>query len=546
MAREGSGCVTLPAFNPFDKARFAEAVDDYDRSGLEAVRQQMRHRFLNESYYAATMVLGYNMLRPSTHGPLCLFLDTCKSKKRMEQMPRSHFKTTIVTVTESIQEIMRCNWLRNLIVGDTDTNAEKHLQKIKRHLEGNQLLRWLFPEMVWENPDAQAPSWSKRELMLPGAAKEHGEMSFDAIGAGSGVVSRHYDRIVADDLIGDDELYSETEMSKTIEWATGLESLFVPPIEEGQLDIPCTFWRTDDVYAFFETFFGHNEEAIRTGPYSYQRGELAVFRRSVIEDGKIIFPEAINEKFLIRLREVNPERYAAQYANDPYASDVAYFQRQYLRYYNWLIPEHVIGRPLPSGLVERIPVNSLHIMSYCDPHAGGSVEKRIGGTRAAVITVGVQPNTGQIFMLDCWIKKAPTNLIISEIIRQNEKWQPQFFSIEANGLQKMIKPWLEERVARENRLDVPYRPYIPKGPKDGDRRIRGLQPLFRAGQIWLQEGFHEFVGEFLAYPRGTKDGLDCFAQGLLDWGTGFDGVTEAEVEEFEENLRQRCSVATGY
>lgn len=536
----------LRPFNPFSKTGFASAVEDYDRSKLEPLRQQMRYRFLHESYYAATIVLGYSKLRPAAHGPLCTFLDQCRCRKRMEQMPRSHFKSTIVTVTGSIQAVMAQNWLRNLIVGDTDTNAEKHLQKIKRHLEGNQLLRWLFPEMVWENPDAEAPSWSKKELMLPGAAREHGEMSFDAVGAGSGVVSRHYDRIVPDDIIGDDELFSETEMDKTIEWATGLESLFVPPIEEGQMDIPCTFWRTDDVYAFFEKFFGHGSPKVQTGPYSYQVGELAVFRRSVIEDGKLIFPEGVSEKFLTRLREVNPERYAAQYANDPYASGVAYFQKQYLRYYNWLVTDHVIAKPTPSGVIERIPLQSLQIFSYCDPHAGGSTQKRIGGTRAAVITVGVQPLTGMVFMLDCWIMKAPTNLLISEIIRQNEKWLPQFFSIEANGLQKMIKPWLEERVQRENRMDVPYRPYIPKGPKDDERRIKGLQPLFRAGQIWLQEGFHEFIGEFLAYPRGSKDGLDCFAQGLLDWGVGFDNVTDAEMDEFEENLRQRCSVVTGY
>lgn len=537
---------TLGAFNPFDKAGFQRVLSDTDRSRLEGIRQQMRARFLHESYYAATIVLGYSKLRPNTHGPLCTFLDQCTGKRRMVQMPRSHFKTTIVTVTHRIQRAMRVNWLRTLIVGDTDTNAEKHLQKIKRHLEGNALLRWLFPDEIWSDPNAESPVWSKKELQLPGAVKEHGEASFDAVGAGSGVVSRHYDEINADDLIGDDEAYSETEMAKTIEWSTGLESLFVPPIDEGQLDIPCTYWRTDDVYAFFENFYGHSEDPIQTGPYSYRRGEIDIFRRSVMEDGKLIFPEGLSEKFLIRLRETNPERYAAQYANNPYASDVAYFKANYRRYYNWLVVDHVIGRPGNNGLIERIPVSSLHIMSYCDPHAGGSATKRFGGTRAAVITVGVQPRTGRVFLLDVWIKRAPTNLIISEIIRQNEKWLPEFFSIEANGLQKMIKPWLDERIAREARIDVPYRPYIPKGDKDNERRIKGLQPLFRAGQIYGQEGFHELWEEYLAWPRGRKDGLDCLAQGLTDWGVGFDDITDEDLEEFETNIRAQCSPVTGY
>ena len=534
------------SFNPFDKVGVQRAVQDLDRSKSEAVRSQMRYRAVTELYYLCTVVLGYDKLRPSTHGPLCVFCDSSTSNRRMEQMPRSHFKTTIVTIGDSIRQILKNNALRNLIVGDTDTNAEKHLLKIKRHLESNALLRWLFPECVWEEPAAQALIWSKKELMLPGAQREHGEASFDAIGAGSGVVSRHYDRLVPDDIIGDDELWSEAEMSKTIEWATGLESLFVPPIDAGQMDIPCTYWRTDDVYAFFEKFFGRNQEPVQTGPYSYRRGEIEVFRRSVTEDDKPIFPEAVSPEFLARLKEINPERYAAQYANNPYSSDVAYFRKEYLRYYQWGVADHVIVRRLPNGEYERINVNSLHVMSFCDPHAGGSESKRFGGTRAAVITTGVQPISGRVFILDCWIRRSPTNLIISEIIRQNEKWGPETFWVEGNGLQKMIKPWLIERIERENRIDVPYRAYIPRGDKDGNRRIKGLQPLFRAAQIWMQEGFHELIQEYLAWPRGTKDGLDCLAQGVEAWGVGFDDVTDEQVEEFERDVRARCSVVTGY
>lgn len=534
-----------PAFN---QKALVSVQGDVDPQKLEAIRVAMARRALNETYYLAVNILGYDKLRPRTHGPLCVFLDTCTSKRRLIQMPRSHFKTTITTVSKRIQDLMRDDALRVLIVGDTDTNASMHLQKIKRHLEGNVLLRWLYPERVWENPDAQAPVWSKIELHLPGSVRMHGEPSVNAVGAGSGVVSRHFDIINADDLIGDDEAYSETEMAKTIEWSTGLESLFVPPIDDRQLDIPCTYWRTDDVYAFFEKYFGRDFEAIKTGPYSYQKGPLAVFRRSVRDEqsGELIFPEGVSEQFLQRLRDTNPERYAAQYANNPYSSDVAYFRKEYLKYYSWAVPGAILIRALPNGQHERIPVASLEVQSYCDPHAGGSESKRFGGTRAAVITVGVQPMTNRIFMLDCWIKRAPTNLIISEIIRQNEQWLPSFFSVEANGLQKMIKPWLEERVRVEQRIDVPYIPYIPKGDKHNERRIKGLQPLFRAGQIYVQEGFAEFIEEYMAYPRGRVDGLDCFAQGLEKWGVGFDEATDQELEEFEEEIRSRCSVATGY
>jgi hypothetical protein len=532
-----TAALDLRDFNPFTTRDLANVPD--------AVRNQMRHRALNETYYMAKTVLGYDKLTPSAHGPACTFLDTCKCKRRMLQMPRSHLKTTIGTITKRIQDVMRDPTLRILIIGDTDTNAEKHLAKIKRHFVSNSILRWLFPENIWEDPESQAPVWSRREIVLPNSAV-HGESTFDAIGAGSGVVSRHYDIINPDDLISEEEYYSETEMQRMGEWVTGLESLFVPPTEEGLLDIFCTFWRADDAYARLEDFFAHGDEKVQTGPFSFRHGEMEVFRRGAIENGELIFPEGVSMKFLERLRETNPERYAAQYANNPYASDVAYFKKEYLRFYTWMMAGHIITFKNKAGDAEKVNIRDLEIMSFCDPAAGGS--KRFGGSRGAVITTGTHPRAHRVFILDCWIKRAPTDRIISEIIRQNEKWSPQLFSIEANGLQKMIKPWLEERIVRERRIDVPYVPFIPKGDKDGERRIKGLQPLFRAGQILMQEGFHELIEEYLAWRPGPgkKDGLDCLSQGLEQWGITYDDVTDEDMWQYEERIRSMRSTATGY
>lgn len=512
----------------------------------EQVRLSMAMRGLLDTYYLATVILGYNKLRPKTHGPLCTFLDTCTVRRRMEQMPRSHFKTTITTIVHRIKNVLADPTLRILIVGNTGTNAQTHLQKIKNHFENNALLRWLYPERMWEDPKGgQATEWSKVRLYLPNKAP-HGEPTFDTIGARGAVVSRHFDIINADDLIADDEQNSEVEMLKTIEWASGLESLFVPPIEEGLLDIPSTFWTMTDVYAFFERFFGRQQDPIVTGPYSYQRGDIAIFRRGAIEDGEVIFPEAVTMEFLERLQNENPERYAAQYANNPYASGLTEFKPEWLRYYRIhdIASNMLIVQNPGSDLIELVKTSRLYIVSMCDPHAGGS--NRFKSSRAAVITTGVDVAKGRVYILDCWIKRAQTNLIVDEILRQNEAWYPEVFSIESNGFQKMLKFWVEERVGRDQRRDVPVYEYSPHGDKDGERRIKGLQPLFRSGNIWMQSGFVELKEEINAYPRGLKDGLDCLAQGLEHWNVGFDAVSTAEYDEYEQTLQAMRNVATGY
>ena len=541
--------IDLRGFNVWD-ANDVNSIPD-------RVKQGMRFRALTDTYYLASVIMGYRKLMPNTHGPMCTFLDTCKVNRRLIQMPRSHFKTVCVTIVHRTKEVLNDPSRRILIVGDTGTNAQKHLAKIKNQFENNRLIRFLFPDRVWEDI-SQAPVWSKESLYLPqdasGAVALHGEPTFDAIGAGGAAVSRHYDTVNADDLIAEDQYYSETEMSKTIDWFSNLEALFVPPLDDGLMDIPSTFWRTDDVYAYAEDFWGQGQEPVKTGPFSYQRGGIAVFRRGAVEDGEPIFPvvrdsngKAINGfplGFFERLREKNPERYAAQYANNPKSAENAYFQPGYLRYYE-VRSGGLITVDRGSGIIETIDTNTLQRFSMCDPHAGGT--NRFRGSRAAVITTAVDPRFPRIYILDCWIKRAPTDKIIDEIFRQQKEWDPETFSIEANGLQKMLKYWIEERMERdpENSPEINYFPFIPKGDKDGARRIKGLQPMFKAGQIFMQRGFFELIEEYSAWPRGLKDGLDCLSQGLELWDVDLQS-TEEELFAYEQELARGRSVVTGY
>ena len=511
----------------------------------EAVRLRMAQRGLEDTFYLAYNILKYTKMTVPTHGPICTFLDTCNYSRRLIQHPRSTFKSTIVTISKRIQDVMRDPALRILIVGDTDTNASRHLGKIKLQLERNLLLKWLYPLSFWEDT-SQAPTWSQKTLFLPNTAP-HGEPTFDTIGAGGGVVSRHFDIINADDLVGEKEAYSPTEMDRVIEWFTGLESLFVPPIEKGLLDIPSTFWRKDDVYAFAEAFYGQGEPIIETGPFSYVRGQIAVFRRGAVENGKSIYPEGISMEFLERLNKENPERYAAQYANNPQTSNLQYFRPEYRKYYQ---PRSEDGRIIAIRQSDDLPTEiidtrKLQIVSFCDPHAGGSQARRFKSARAAVLTTGTDAK-GRIFILDCWIRRAPTNEIVDEILRQNEKWFPELFSIEGNGFQRMLKFWIDERVERDFRIPVPYHPYLPKGDKDGEQRIRGLQPLYRAGHIFHGPGMLELEEEYLAWPRGRKDGLDALAQGLEVWDTGWDLVSDEELDRYTAAMREMRSTLTGY
>jgi len=73
-------------------------------------------------------------------------------------------------------------------------------------------------------------------------------------------------------------------------------------------------------------------------------------------------------------------------------------------------------------------------------------------------------------------------------------------------------------------------------------RIKGLQPLFRAGQIWYQEGFTELIEETLEYTtigRSPKrDALDAMAQLLQIFGIA---ANEEHQRDIREIWRNPCS-----
>ncbi len=73
---------------------------------------------------------------------------------------REGYKSTIATYAGVIQEVLRDPEITIGIFSHTKPIAKAFLAQIKREFEANETLRALYPEILWEDPQRQSPSWS--------------------------------------------------------------------------------------------------------------------------------------------------------------------------------------------------------------------------------------------------------------------------------------------------------------------------------------------------------------------------------------------------
>lgn len=510
----------------------------------EGVKAQIAERGKRDLYYLASVILGYDRLRPQTHGPFCRFHDTCNLPRRLALMPRSHFKSSIWTIGGTIQDIINNPDERILLAASTHDNASRFLEEIKRHFTLNNLFQWAYPDVCWDDPK-QSPRWNRMEMEVPRSTFVR-EPTVDTIGSRGEVVSRHYTKIVLDDIIGEQEYQSEAEMRKTCEWVAGLESLLVPPFHKRQIDTVGTRWSLDDVYAFVEFLFGGGKGTtkLHIGPYAIcLGGKLGIFSRPAIENEVPIFPEEFTLETFENIRRGDPERYAAQYVNDPLSSGVSEFQLGWLN--NWRVGEK--GLLLLDGVTKPFEWDSPTYI-LCDP----AYTKNRKNCRSAIVVVSVcMWNAPNLVMREAFLDHIEPDGLVKKLFETYDKYPwASVVSLEANANQKVLGPYISHVEATERR-DKPMLPiveYKPRSAKDGVTRIRGLQPICRSGQLFVPDkGVSEWIDEYERWhPKARwQDGMDAMAQ-ILDYvDFGLTKATESAYEEFNRLMAASRDVLTG-
>lgn len=406
---------------------------------------------------------------------------------------------------------------RNLLVCENIANAAKLGSRIARHYESGALFRACFPEIL---PDSSCV-WSSYSLQHKRSkdADPHGEGTFDFIGVGGALQSRHYDgMIVQDDLVGRKAIESVSIMDKTIEYHQILPGVFENPESatyENDEFVVGNRWSYNDLNSHIRQF----EPWFRVESHSALGGCCSVHPADTP-----IFPEEFDREKLDQLRErFGTYSFSCHFLNNPAAPENADFKEEWLNYFAIEEPSEknswrkMIRHEVRDGNVKKdIPIAYLRIGMSVDPnHSGNS---GIGRCRHAIDVVGLS-EAGDYYLLDVWAEACGYDEFYAKIFHYADKWHLTKVGLETIAAQRYIGHHIQQMSALSGRsLRIIELRGEVEGP-DGELtrkkewRIRNvLAPIFESYHFYTQRRFQDFLGEYTTFPKGKfVDQLDALA-----------------------------------
>ena len=533
--------------------RRTKAENKYrDLSGSQI--KKLRTRAKSDLFFLANAVLEYDLLSVNFHGHYTQWLQgTWGQRYRMTLFARDHYKSTINTISDSVQMALPNvdglieAWpyclgpnIKLLLAHENRESASRFLYEITRAFVDKPLMLALYPELI---PSPRVQRMNKWELELPREA-HHREPTFDTIGAGGAAQSRHYNWLKLDDLIGESARDSETVMRTTLMWFDNVNSLLTRLKIDGW-DLIGTRWAPTDIYSHAVKMYGVDQTKSILRVYDkrdievMEAGELVIYARGAVENGVPVFPEEFSMANLNRIRK-NPRIWAAQYANNPRSGELTRLNPNWLKYYNVGTRDKLIVFGGDERGSFTVRTSELDRTILIDPSMGETNKSDETG----FIVTGTDAKMN-IYVLEAYRLRLKPPDLIDEMFRLYTKWNPRLISIESVAFSAMLKYWFEQK-CRDLGVYPSIYDYKPGNKRSKIGRIEGLANYAAGGQIFILEGMHQLRDEWEWFPLGENDHLlDALAQGPEIWAPS---VVEGG-RDMEQAIKiiqdERCDL-TGY
>lgn len=557
----------------------------------ESIKQAIRLNSFSNLYYFVVQTLGKNRVQRNPDIRKNLHFQMCQAVmkdglKEVIEIPRDHYKSTIYSecfpiwralpFTDKDEDLifklytslgfseahikLYLTWMhrahkqdiRILLVSETILNARKLGTRIRNHYENNQLFKDIFPEII---PDASC-QWTNESLQHKRTPRgtQHGEGTYDFIGVGAALQSRHYDIVIQDDLVGRNALKSKVIMDDTIEYHKLLVGAFDADTGNAGRDndeiVVGNRWSFDDLNSHIRS----NESGYNFITHSALGGCCLLHPY-----GEAIFPEAFNlQKLALYKNRLGSYLFSCQYLNFPINPAKCKFNKTNLKYFHYertynaftynenriedKNPQYkgksyrvAIRHHVNSGDIEEdIYPRNLQRYMIIDPNHSG----KDGRCRHAITITGISQNPRRIYLLCVWAEAVDTNTFVERIFQLATAFKINKIHIETVAAQKYLKFHLEYYI-QTNKKDNPEIAHIKfadlKSPTTANakyERIDSLVPITERGELWIDANdCAKFLEEYEAYgnKKGLVDILDTLGYGPQVWK--FDDVDEIELEK---------------
>lgn len=510
-----------------------------EREVKEALFQawiENRQRARTDLLYLCNEVLQYKDVCASVHGPVIERLQQFRGgvdrideqsgnwveyqpevdcwelkgpRKRLFLDPRGHLKTTVITISHTIQWIINYPDIRILQSMATGDQVSKVMSETLAHFRFNEKFRWLFPEFC--PPAKIAKDFGNMEsFTVPCRTRKWlKEPTVSCCSVGRVIAGGHYEVLKNSDLVDKENVKTPNQINEVISHFKFLNPLLerggTPP-GPGWIDVEGTRYDASDLYGWIKQ---QNERS----------KEWQTFERKAIEEGKILWPERFSQKDLDSIKGDDEYLFSSQYLQNPIPAGSALTTREELRF----SPRKIL-RSLPMHLHMTVDLAGM------DPQSSGDY---------TAFNVHGFDRDGRMNVLEILAGRYPPSEVI-DIIFLLAKAFPnmQDIKIEKDAHARVLLPFLR----REQEKRKTYLPPIIELKRDNrtskKQRIKGLQPWFRAGLVRFAEEITaklETIHQLLTFSETSTthdDILDTLADAMQnrEGGVTYDVLPDAEKE----------------
>lgn len=354
---------------------------------------------------------------------------------------REHFKSTCITFAKTIQDILVNPEITVGIFSHTKPIARAFLRQIKYELETNERLKYLFPEVLYNEPKKESPNWSEDNGITVKRQNNPKEATIEAHGLVDGQpTSKHFSLLVYDDIVTRESVTSAEMIKKTTEaWELSLN-----------------LGTHDGIKRYVGTRYHFND----TWGVIISRGSAKERRYPATKDGKpdgtpvFLTPEQLAEK----RRDMGSFTFACQMLLDPKGDEVQGFDRSNIKFWG--------GKK----------TDNLNVYIFCDP--ANEKRKESDYTSFFVVGVGADKNNYVITIVRDRLNLTERTKMLFTLHRQ---YKPKDVYYEHYGMQADIQhiEYVQEDVNYRFKI-TPIGGNVPKND-----RIRRLIPITEAGRLYL-------------------------------------------------------------
>ena len=445
------------------------------------------------AYYAVCKYITCRSLQP-LHASI--IHNVSDNQASMDLAPRGHGKSTIGDVDFCITKILRNPDIRIMIGSKTQTQASAFLKEIRTHFEQNVNLIRIFGD--WKK--SRDNVWNDKEFTVNRRTVIKKEATVSALGASGAVVSKHFDIIIGDDLVGFENARTEAQRKVLKEW---FYSSLYPTLEpDGEIHILGTRYSPMDLY----------EDLIKSKNY-----KINVQQAITVKDGQEY--SLWESKFsLEKLRSIREEAgliiFNMQYQNNTELAKGKIFKYKYFKHFEEYDIDYDLNRVRVKVLDSQGVPYWIPVRIYMGADLAISEDETSNNDYFVLTVIGVDKNKN-VYVLDYLKERLTFNAQLNAILDYGKNKFPMVERIGVETVQ--YQKSLAQEIRRLSLLPV----INIQTSKDKVTRAMRRSALFENGKVWFRIGMDDLEECLLLFPEVDHDdlfdGLD-FALTVADQG----------------------------